>query len=308
MLSFLFVTYGCSTAPGGSVATAYDSPGPYGVVTLLNQGMGTITTGTQGYAPLGNTNDPSAFTLFYPEGGRHGERFPLLTWGDGTLTTPTFYEELIGHVVSYGFIVVGTNTGATGSGAEMLEAVEWALEQNNQPGSPIYRMVDSKKIGAFGHSQGGSGTCMAGADPRIDAIAPLSGVPLLDLTATDSVDLASVEKIQCPSFFLTSAGEYSDTGLMGNMGKGSEKAFDAVDFPGVFAVTSAGDHGEYQDVADNVYFPGVTSNDALQSRGAVAAWFDWQLKGKSELKSYFVGENCKLCNSPNFSLFKSKGF
>ena len=78
--------------------------------------------------------------------------------------------------------------------------------------------------------------------------------------------------------------------------------------PSVFAVTAAGDHGEYQDVADNVYFPGVTSNDALQTRGAVAAWFDWQLKGKSELKGYFVGENCEFCKSPNFSIVKNKGF
>jgi hypothetical protein len=95
---------------------------------------------------------------------------------------------------------------------------------------------------------------------------------------------------------------------MGKMGKGSETAFNCANVPSVFAVTAAGDHGEYQDVADNVYFPGVTSNDALQTRGAVAAWFDWQLKGKSELKGYFVGENCEFCKSPNFSIVKNKGF
>lgn len=295
--------WGCNSAPGGVVSTGYDEAGPYGVVRLLNQGVGTVSTGVQGYAPLCNDNDPSAFTLYYPEGGEEGESFPLLTWGNGTLTTPTFYDEIIGHVVSYGFIVICTNTGTTGTGEEMLEAVEWAIQQNSEPGSPIYGMVDCENIGAFGHSQGGFGTCMTGADPRIDAIAPLSGVPVENLLDPESLDLDCIESIQCPAFFLTTADEY--TGSSG-MGLGVESAFNAVDVLSVFAVTADGDHGEYQDVADNISFPGVTSNDGLQTRGAVAAWFDWQLKGKSELKSYFFGEDCELCNSPNCSIVMSK--
>ena len=81
-----------------------------------------------------------------------------------------FYDEFIDHVVSYGYIVIAPNTSNTGTVVEMLQGVEWVIEQNGLPDSPLYGRVDTETIGAMGHSQSGAGTCRAGADPRIDAI------------------------------------------------------------------------------------------------------------------------------------------
>ncbi len=287
-------------ASTGTRAAAYTEEGPYAPVkTLLNQGVDTVTTGTTTLVPVDNINDPSGFTLFYPEGGDEDERFPLLTWGNGTFTSPTFYESLINHVVSYGFIVIASNSADVGSGEEMLQAVEWALAQDEDSESPIYGKLDREQIGALGHSQGGSGTVMVGQDERIKAIAALSGVPLQNTEE-------EVAKIQCPTFYTTTTGDAATP-------ESVQAAYDATLTPAVFGVTNGGDHDEYADVDDDpggiLAFAGLTSNDGKRTRAAIAAWFDWQLKGKGELSALFLGEDCGFCgDSDNWSMFQSKGF
>ncbi len=272
----------------------YKPTGPYGATKkLLNQGAGTVTGGSAALLPFGNTNDASAFTLFFPQGGPAGERLPLLTWGDGTFCSPTFYDALINHVVSYGFIVVATNTSSVGTGVEMLKAVEWALAQDQDSKSPIYGRVDRDHIGALGHSQGGAGTVMVGADPRIRAIAPLSGAPL---SGTRDASVG----IQCPTFYITTEGDIATPDSI-------HQAYDYTPTPAVFGVTKGGNHDEYTDIADDPHLSGLTSNDGLRVRAAIAAWFDWQLKGKTALRSLFVGPQCGFCSDPNWKTFESKG-
>jgi hypothetical protein len=261
---------------------------------LLNQGLGTVTGGSSALLPLGNKNNPSGFTLFYPAGGPTGERLPLLTWGNGTFCSPTFYTALIDHIVSYGFIVVGANTSNVGTGKEMLQAVDWALAQDQDSSSPIYGRVDRTHIGGLGHSQGGEGTVMVGADSRIRAIAPLSGAPL---TGTEDASVL----MQCPTFYVTTQNDIATPSSI-------HQAYEYTPTPSVFGVTDGGNHDEYTNIADDPHLPGLTSNDALRPRAAITAWFDWQLKGKSQLRSLFVGPNCGFCTDPNWMTFESKGF
>jgi Chlorophyllase enzyme len=285
-----------ATSPVSDAATSaadYTKPGPYGpAMRLLNQAAGTVSGGSAALIPLGNSNDPSAFTLYFPRGGRAGETFPILTFGNGTFCSPTFYDEFIGHVVSYGYVVIAPNTSNTGSGAEMLQGVDWVIAQSKQSGSPLFGKVDVEHIGAFGHSQGGAGTCRAGADPRVDAIATLSGT-------------SSVNEIKCPAFFLTTGGEAGsspDMRIMETLGATSK--------PSMYGITVGGNHDEYSDKADEgvTAFIGLTSNDGLQSRAAVTAWFDWQLKGMPEVGELFRQKPCKFCNRENLQRLDLKGF
>jgi dienelactone hydrolase len=259
---------------------------------LLNQGAGTVSGGSSALLPLGNSNDPSAFTLYFPDGAKSGESFPLLTFGNGTFCSPTFYDELIGFIVSYGYVVIATNTSNTGSGAEMLKAVEWVLAENDKADSPIHGMVDGDHIGALGHSQGGAGTAQVGADPRIDAIAPLSGAIMGD---------AGGAKILCPTFYTLTENDVVGPDAY-------RQAYDSTPTPSVLGVTAGGDHDDYTDKADDPGLPGLTSNDGLRTRPAIVAWFEWQLKGKTALKTLFVGTDCGFCRDSNWKTFESKGF
>jgi dienelactone hydrolase len=291
---------GDATADSGTDAALampadYTKRGRYTVKRLLNQGLGTISGGDSALLPRSDNNDPSGFTLYFPENAAAGERFPLLTFGNGTFCSPTFYDELITHVASHGFVVVAANTSTVGTGEPMLKAVDWALAQNGQTGSPINGKIDGEHIGAFGHSQGGAGTCNAGLDARIDAIVPLSGVPLNEDAGTGTVSM-----IKVPVFFTTTADEASGSTLI-------EDSFNAAKAPAAYGVTSSGNHDEYTDVVDDPGVPGLTSDDARQSRAAVAAWFDWHLKGKAEVRPLFVGASCGFCSGSTWLTFKSKG-
>jgi dienelactone hydrolase len=173
----------------------------------------------------------------------------------------------------------------------MLKAVEWALSQNDKADSPIHGMVDGEHIGSFGHSQGGEGSVETGADPRIDAIAPLSAGPMGDGEA----------KIHCPAFYTLSENDVVTP-------ESYRPSYEATKSPSVLGVTNGGDHDDYSDKADDPGIPGLTSNDGLRTRAAIVAWFEWQLKGKAAIKSLFVGKDCGFCRDANWKTFESKGF
>jgi hypothetical protein len=280
-------------APPGPAPTAadYAKLGPYGkAMRLKNQGKGTVSGGTMGSIGEGG-DDPSGFTLFFPPALKSGERLPLLTWGNGTLCSPTLYDELMNFIVSYGYVVVASNTSNAGTGAEMLKAVDWALAESNKADSPIHDMVDPEKIGAFGHSQGGEGAVNTGSDPRIRAIAPLSAGPMGSGEA----------KIQCPAFYTLTANDVVTPDSY-------RASYDATKTPSAYGVTMGGDHMEYTDKANGIGLPGLTSNDAQMTRSAITAWFEWQLKGKQELQALFVGKDCGFCKDANWKSFEAKGF
>lgn len=283
-----------TTAPAEPrVAADYTKQGPYGpAMRVLNVGQGLVSGGSSALIPTGNSNDASAFTLFYPKGGKADETFPILTFGNGTLCSPTFYDEFINHVVSYGYIVIAPNTSNTGTGEEMLQGVDWVIEQSKDAMSPIYGKVNTEKIGAFGHSQGGAGTCRAGADPRIDAIATLSGT-------------SDVDKIQCPAFFVLTGGEAGDA-----PDERIDSTLASATKPSMFGVTVAGNHDEYTDKADEgiTAVIGLTSDDGEQSRAAVTAWFDWQLKDMAEVGELFRSSPCAFCDAKQLKKLKLKGF
>ncbi|HKP61737.1 MAG TPA: hypothetical protein VJV78_33635 [Polyangiales bacterium] len=266
----------------------YTKRGPYMVTRMLNEAMGTISGGTRASIPSGHNNDPSAFTLYFPANPQAGDRFPILTFGNGTFCSPTFYDELIGHVASFGYVVIAPNTSSTGSGEEMLKGVEWVLAQDMQTGSPLFQKVNREQIGAFGHSQGGAGTCRAGADARVKTVVPLSGT-------------TAPANIKGPAFFVTTGGEAMSS-------SGIENAFNSAKGPAAYGVTMSGNHDEYTDAEDDPMVSGLTSEDAKQSRAAVAAWFDWQLKNRSANKDLFVGDNCGFCKNSTWKTIKTKGF
>jgi hypothetical protein len=205
--------------------------------------------------------------------------------------SPTLYDELFDHIVSYGYVIVATNTSNAGTGAEMLKAVDWALAENDKADSPIHGLIDEDAIGAFGHSQGGEGAVNTGADPRIKALAPLSAGPMGDGEA----------KITCPTFYTLTADDVVTPDSY-------RASYDATTAPSVYGVTSGGDHMEYTDKADGLNTSGLMSNDAEMTRAAITAWFEWQLKGKQQIQPLFVGTGCGFCEDANWMSFESKGF
>ena len=114
-----------------------------------------------------------AYTMFRPKD--LNRRHPVITWGNGTGTTPPTYAALLKLYASHGFIVIASNSMnvAQGTPPPMLDGVTWVLEQDMTMGTALYQHVDRDRIGATGHSQGAFAASSAGKDPRIKTIAPI---------------------------------------------------------------------------------------------------------------------------------------
>jgi predicted dienelactone hydrolase len=233
-------------------------------------GGGGGTYGSAGRFPVRVTQE-SVTTFYYPSNMAAGTRYPVIIWGNGTITQPSWYDGLLRHWASHGFIVAAANTSNAGTGQEMLAGIDNLTAKNAQASSPFYQKVDLEHIGASGHSQGGAGTMRAAKDPRVKTAFPIEGP-------------GSPQGIHGPVIFF--AGQ-NDTALA----SASLSAYNSLgDMPGAYAELA-----------------GATHLTALGSaggfRGGTTAWALWQLKGDTTARNQFVGASCGMCNNRTWSRY-----
>lgn len=134
--------------PTGAIELKYYETGPWDV---------TMKPGGACCDSAGNK-----FNLYYPtELGKDGFKHPILTWGNGTGSSPDLYTYLLKHMASWGFVVIATQDMNTGVGQTILNGAVFLKNANNDPESPFYRKLSTDKIGSFGHSQGATGAMNA---------------------------------------------------------------------------------------------------------------------------------------------------
>jgi hypothetical protein len=134
--------------PTASVEATYSERGPWEV------------TKQQGFGCCDSTGHK--FDVWYPTDlGSDGTKHPIITWGDGTFAHPFQYDYLLSHLASWGFVVIAPDTTNSGSGQEMLDAVDFLKRQDSDPASVFYQTLDTDNVGAMGHSQGAVGTLNA---------------------------------------------------------------------------------------------------------------------------------------------------
>jgi predicted dienelactone hydrolase len=123
-----------------------------------------------------------------------GGPYPLIVFAHGFSATPTYYDALLTHWASAGYVVAAPTfplTSATSPcGAiagdvvnqpkDMSFVITSVLHDDREKGTPVSGLVDAKHIGAAGHSNGGitvyglvGNTALR--DKRIDAAAILAG-------------------------------------------------------------------------------------------------------------------------------------
>jgi predicted dienelactone hydrolase len=246
--------------------------GPFATVTEMNVGPA-AGEGTDGGAPV-------AFTMFRPmDLAASGLCHPVVTWGNGTGTSPSLYGVFLRHLASHGFVVIASDSPnvARGNPPPMVAGVTWILEQNDDPMSPLYRRIDTAHVGATGHSQGGFATTTAGGDSHITTIAPLCGA-------------GQQRNLHGPAFFF--CGGEDTVATCANI----QNTFNAVmTQPAMFANYLTADH------ADWVTFRGTTPSPA---EVAVTAWMRVQLMNDTALRPWFYGEDCKLCTDPAWEILQ----
>jgi hypothetical protein len=147
-------------APAGWPAvTDYGARGPYAVTRDKDTGPG------------------GAYDVFRPATFDSQRKHPVISWANGTLFGITDYQKLLEHWASHGFLVIAGHTNTTAGGGTHKAGIDWLLTESARAGSPYFGVLDPKKIGAAGHSQGGGATIAAGTGSGLVTTLPL--MPIL---------------------------------------------------------------------------------------------------------------------------------
>jgi predicted dienelactone hydrolase len=140
---------------------------------------------------------PAGFSVTYPSGGVRGVavapgRYPLVVFSHGYAGFRDQSTFLTAFLASWGFVVaapdhysrdltevLGGPTGATTKTTDVddLKATIALMSHENATGSsPFHGHVDATRVGAVGHSSGGSAVeALAASDPKVDTFIGLAG-------------------------------------------------------------------------------------------------------------------------------------
>lgn len=228
-------------------------------------------------------------------------KLPIIAWGNGACAnSPWEHINFLSEVASHGFLVIaigpmpeeGQRGGGRSTSSQMVDAIDWAIAQNNDKNSQYYNKIDITKISVSGMSCGGLQTLETAPDPRIttavvcnsgilgDAKSGMPGMPALTKD--------HLEKLHSPVLYLL--GGESDIAYKNGMDD-----FQRINHLPVFAANLDVGHG------------GTYSKPHGGDFAIVAtAWFKWQLKGDKETAKMFVGEACGVSQMPGWKVEKKK--
>ena len=141
----------------------------------------------------------SGHIIYYPASlTTSDETYPVIVWANGTMCAPALYDGLLRLLAQGGYIVVTNTDMMSADGSSQRAAIDFILEKNTDPDSVFYGKVNTDKIGAAGHSQGGrSAVNAAAADKRIDCVLSLAG----------SSYTSEAKKLSTPAFFIAGGAD-----------------------------------------------------------------------------------------------------
>ena len=147
-------------------AAAWAHPSPdYSEVRIFGATSGNHDLSCTVIRPWGLEGGPNPDFAPYPAAGW------LNGWGGnnvaGQPTLQGYLPGLIEWAIDLQTIVVAANAWSARD-VDMIRCLEWLAEQNETPGSEYEGIVDTRRIGILGHSQGGGGVLKVGADSSPD--------------------------------------------------------------------------------------------------------------------------------------------
>ncbi len=227
--------------------------------------------GSGGVEKITDTYNSVGQTVYYPKNLTVSSKtYPVIVWANGTAVQSSFYENLLKEFADGGYIVVANNETMSADGKAQISSMEYILSQNENQSSVFYRKVNTDKIGAAGHSQGGrSSVNAAAADGRFDCVLSIAGSNFKE----------EAEKLSAPALFLTGTRDMVVTSA-----QWVKPAYDVCKGPAVYASLVNGIHTS------------CTSEPSVYS-GYAVKWFNLWLKGDSGAKQTFVSGGELACDS-----------
>ncbi|WP_414939191.1 hypothetical protein [Amycolatopsis sp. cmx-11-51] len=238
-------------SPCSSVNGQWGTAGPFAVTSASN-GRGTTVVRPVNPGTLGCTTHP------------------VVLWNNGAKSKLDRYLPLLNHLASHGFVVAAAE-GNAGNAAPMLQGLDYVTAENNRAGSPLQGKVDLTNVGATGHSFGGGAAIDAGADPRVDTIAPI-----YPLATTNG------NRLRGPALFIAGQNDPTIVPIVVRTPYNQ-----ATQVPAIFAEQRGADH---------------YSIPALH--GTITSWFRLHLMRDEQARGLYFGPNCTYCSSQFWSIYE----
>jgi predicted dienelactone hydrolase len=200
------------------------------------------------------------------------KKHPLVIWGNGTHASPASYRSLLEHWASHELIVVASMSPNAGRGVEMRDCLNDILEQQSESGSPFYQRVNSERVAAAGHSQGGGGAIMLGRDPRITTV-----VAIQPSVLGERHNPQAAANQTGPMLLLSGQEDFSASAATNQ-----QPVFDSANVAVFWANLRGATHFAPMDTGGSF-------------RGPMTAWLRWKLLDDSRAAHMFDGEECVLC-------------
>lgn len=155
------------------------------------------------------------------------KQYPVVVWANGTGCATDTYDGLLKKIAEGGYIVVADSSVMTADGKTQIDSIDYIIGKNSDTGSIFCGKVDTVKIGAAGHSQGGrSSVNAAQQDRRIKCIVSIAGASSKEeakglkasaLYLTGTADMVVVSSQWCKPSYDVSEGRAVYASLKGGV-------------------------------------------------------------------------------------------
>jgi len=258
-------------------------------------------------------------TLYHPADLGAAGRLPVVLWGNGACANSgDRFRWFLSDIASYGYLVIaigpirnsafwppqvmialppgatpvipkGTNpqvsTPQTHS-AQLLDALHWAVAENEKPGSRFYHRLDTRAVAAMGQSCGGAQALEASADPAIrTTVMWNSGLfpGVTTMAGGAPLTKANLKNLHGPIAYIS--GDAEDLAFAN-----ANDDFEHIDQVPVFRAYERGA------VHEGTY----SERNGGEFAGIAVGWLNWQLKKDRNAARLFVGKDCGLCVNPQW--------
>lgn len=224
------------------------------------------------------------FRIYYPE-FQDNETYPMISWGNGTGATPNRYDELLTHLSSWGFIVIDSYSKTTGTGKEIIESVDYLIDENELESSLFYQKMNVKQIGVAGHSQGSTGVINAHTNyTNGSLIKTIVSIALPDLKHCDPEDVYDTARIMVPFLIMGGTRDFLISPVSTN-----QLALQSTNAttPVMMGMAKGAAHTAIE-------------GDGGNHRGYLTAWMRYRLYDDQEAKKAFYGDSSEMSDNPNW--------
>jgi dienelactone hydrolase len=247
-------------------------------------------------------------------------KLPIVAWAEGACANEgNRFRWFLSEIASHGYLIlavgpigspdkeiwrsdapqptVGAPLGAlpppATHSAQLIQAIDWAVAENDRAGGPYFHRLDTGKIAVMGMSCGGAQAIEASADPRVStSVMWNSGLFPGETTMGGGKALTkeNLKLFHAPVAYIS--GDESDVAFVN-----ANDDFQRLDRVPAFRAyrKMTGHGGTYGEVNGGDF-------------GKVAvAWLNWRLKDDVVAGRMFLGPTCGLCTDTRW-VVKRKGF